>query len=243
MELKGKVALVTGSGIRLGRAIAKALAEEGCDLAMHYNGSAEEAASLRVELQSLGGTYELFQADLSEAGQIENLIESIYAQFSHLDILVNNAGSYPKGKGLETDLLMLQQVFSLNLFAQILLIKAYALHLPETASGKVVNISDSKVFKHGTDHFAYRLTKSAVNEMTMQFALELAPRITVNAVAPGIVMPLAGLEDMDMQPVAERRVPLKRIGSPEMIAENVIHLLKQDFITGQVIRVDGGENI
>jgi NAD(P)-dependent dehydrogenase (short-subunit alcohol dehydrogenase family) len=243
MELKGKVALVTGSGIRLGRAIAKALAEEGCDLAMHYNGSAEETASLREELQSLGGRYELFQADLSDAGQIENLIKSIYAQFSHLDILVNNAGSYPKGKGLETDILMLQQIFSLNLFAQILLIKAFAQHLPETASGKVVNISDSKVFKHGTDHFAYRLTKSAVNEMTMQFALELAPRITVNAVAPGIVMPLAGLEDMDMQPVIERRVPLKRIGSPEMIAENVIHLLKQDFITGQVIRVDGGENI
>jgi NAD(P)-dependent dehydrogenase (short-subunit alcohol dehydrogenase family) len=243
MELRGKVALVTGSGVRLGRAIAKALAKEGCDLAMHYNRSAVEAESLREELKVFGGRYELFQADLSSPEQINNLVASIDVKFPHLDILVNNAGIYPKGKGLETDKETLLQVFSVNLFAQILLIKAFASQLPETAYGKIVNISDSKIFRHGTDHFAYRLTKSAINEMTMQFALELAPRITVNAVAPGIMMPLAGLEGMDMQPVVERRVPLKRIGSPEMIAENVVHLLKQDFITGQIIRVDGGENI
>jgi NAD(P)-dependent dehydrogenase (short-subunit alcohol dehydrogenase family) len=243
MELRGKVALVTGSGVRLGRAIAKALAKEGCDLAMHYNRSAVEAESLREELKVFGGRYELFQADLSSPEQINNLVASIDVKFPHLDILVNNAGIYPKGKGLETDKETLLQVFSVNLFAQILLIKAFANQLPETAYGKIVNISDSKIFRHGTDHFAYRLTKSAINEMTMQFALELAPRITVNAVAPGIMMPLAGLEGMDMQPVVERRVPLKRIGSPEMIAENVVHLLKQDFITGQIIRVDGGENI
>jgi NAD(P)-dependent dehydrogenase (short-subunit alcohol dehydrogenase family) len=243
MELRGKVALITGSGVRLGRAIAKALAKEGCDLAMHYNRSAVEAESLREELIVFGGRYELFQADLSSPEQINNLVASIDVKFPHLDILVNNAGIYPKGKGLETDKETLLQVFSVNLFAQILLIKAFANQLPETADGKIVNISDSKIFRHGTDHFAYRLTKSAINEMTMQFALELAPRITVNAVAPGIMMSLAGLEGMDMQPVVERRVPLKRIGSPEMIAENVVHLLKQDFITGQIIRVDGGENI
>ena len=243
MDLKGKVALVTGSGIRLGQAIAKALAEEGCDLALHYNQSATEAESLREELKSQGGRYELFQANLSKPEEVDRLIPSIYEKFSQLDILVNNAGIYPRGEGLDTDLQTLEQVFSVNLFAQIILIKAFAKQLPEEASGRVVNISDSKVFKHGIDHFAYRLTKSAINEMTMQFALELAPRITVNAVAPGIMMPLAGLEDMDMQPVAEKRVPLKRIGNPEMIAENVVHLLKQDFITGQIIRVDGGENI
>ncbi len=243
MDLRGKTALVTGSGVRLGRAIAKALAEEGCNLALHYNSSAVEAESLREEMKGFGGCYELFQADLDDPKQIDSLIREAQKQFSYLDILVNNAGIYPKGSGLETDPGMLMQVFKVNLFSQFLLIKAFARQLPEAASGKVVNISDSKVFKRGTDHFAYRLTKNAVNEMTLQFALELAPRITVNAVAPGIIMPLAGREDMDMQSVAERRVPLKRIGSPEMIAQNVIHLLKQDFITGQIIRVDGGENI
>jgi len=243
MVLTGKVVLVTGGGIRLGRAIAKALAIEGCDLALHYHRSSDEAESLREELKIFGGHYELFQADLGDPGQIDDLMQEIHSRFSHLEILINNAGIYPKGSGLETAPATLEEVFRVNLFSQILLIKAFARQLPETEMGKVVNISDSKVFKHGIDHFAYRLTKSAVNEMTLQFALELAPRITVNAVAPGIVMPLAGHEDMDMQPVAERRVPLKRIGSPEMIAENVLHLLKQDFITGQIIRVDGGENI
>ena len=243
MDLRGKTALVTGSGVRLGREIAKALAEEGCNLALHYKSSAIEVQSLREELKVFGGRYELFQADLSDNKQVERLIQDIQVQFSHLDILVNNAGIYPKGSGLETDPDTLMQVFRVNLFSQFLLIQAFAKQLPESASGKVVNISDSKVFKRGTDHFAYRLTKSAVHDMTMQFALELAPRITVNAVAPGIMMPIAGREDMDMQPVAERRVPLKRIGDPEMIAQNVIHLLKQDFITGQIIRVDGGENI
>lgn len=243
MELNGKVALITGSGIRLGRAIASVLAEAGCDLALHYHHSAIEAKSLRDELSSFGGRYELFQADLGDPAQIDKLMHGIYSRFSHLDILINNAGIYPNGTGLEIDSTLLEEVFRVNLFSQILLIKAFARQLPENMQGKVVNISDSKVNKHGIDHFAYRLTKSAINEMTLQFALELAPRITVNAVAPGIVMPLAGREDMDMQPVVEKRVPLKRIGSPEMIAENVLHLLKQDFITGQIIRVDGGENI
>ncbi|MEA4812083.1 MAG: SDR family oxidoreductase [Anaerolineaceae bacterium] len=243
MELKGKTALVTGSGIRLGRAIAKALAKQGCNLALHFNRSSAEAESLKKEINHFGGEYLLFQADLSQESEIKSLMMRISDSFDCLQILVNNAGIYPKGKGLEVDSKTLQEVFQLNLFSQIALIQAFAGQLPPPAEGRIVNISDSKVFKRGTDHFAYRLTKSAINEMTMQFALELAPRITVNAVAPGIMMPLAGNEDMDMQPVAERRIPLKRIGSPEMIAENVIHLLKQDFITGQIIRVDGGENI
>lgn len=243
MELKGKVALVTGSGIRLGREIAEALAKEGCDLALHYHRSFHEVESLREELKIFGGKYEIFQADLGDPRQIDGMMHEVHSMFSHLEILINNAGIYPKGSGIETDSATLEKVFRVNLFSQILLIKAFAKQLSESEQGKVVNISDSKVFKTGIDHFAYRLTKSAVNEMTRQFALELAPRITVNSVAPGIVMPLAGHEDMDMQPVAERRVPLKRIGSPQMIAENVLHLLKQDFITGQIIRVDGGENI
>lgn len=243
MDLQGKTALVTGSGIRLGRAIAQALAAQGCHLALHFNRSKEEAEALLTELQTFGGKYQLFQADLGSADQIDQLFKNILQSFPKVDILINNAGIYPKGNGLEADAESLMQVFGINLFSQILLIKQFVRQLPQEDSGKIVNISDAKVFKRGFDHFAYRLTKIAINEMTCQFALELAPRITVNAVAPGIMMPLAGREDVDMQAVAEKRVPLKRIGSPEIIAENVIHLLKQDFITGHIVRVDGGENI
>jgi len=107
--------------------------------------------------------------------------------------------------------------------------------------GKVINISDARVFRHETDHFSYRVTKDAINTITAMFALELAPNITVNAIAPGIMLPLQGYEHVDLLAVADRQIPLRQIGSPEIVAQNVLHILNQDFMTGHVIRVDGGE--
>ncbi len=241
MELKGKNALITGSGIRLGRAIALALAAEGCNLALHYHHSAEEVHEVQTAALSMGVQAEIFQADLSDPNQLQQLIQAVTTAFGHIDILINNAGVYLKGKGMETTPEILDQVFKINLFAPLLLTRAFAQQLPEGFEGKVINISDAKVFRHQPDHFAYRLTKNSINEMTALFALELAPTITVNAIAPGVMLPLAGHEDADLQDLAEKRIPLKRIGSPEIIAENVLHILHQDFMTGTVIRIDGGE--
>jgi NAD(P)-dependent dehydrogenase (short-subunit alcohol dehydrogenase family) len=241
MDLKGKKALITGSGIRLGRAIALALAAEGCNLALHYHHSAEEVHEVQTAALNMGVQAEIFQADLSDPNQLQQLIQAVTTAFGHIDILINNAGVYLKGKGMETTPEILEQVFRINLFAPLLLTRAFAQQLPEGFEGKVINISDAKVFRHQLDHFAYRLTKSSINEMTALFALELAPNITVNAIAPGVMLPLAGHEDADLQDLAEKRIPLKRIGSPEIIAENVLHILHQDFMTGTVIRIDGGE--
>ncbi len=241
MELKGKNALITGSGIRLGRAIALALAAEGCNLALHYHHSAEEVHEVQTAALSMGVQAEIFQADLSDPNQLQQLIQAVTTAFGHIDILINNAGVYLKGKGMETTPEILDQVFKINLFAPLLLTRAFAQQLPEGFEGKVINISDAKVFRHQPDHFAYRLTKNSINEMTALFALELAPTITVNAIAPGVMLPLAGHEDADLQDLAEKRIPLKRIGSPEITAENVLHILHQDFMTGTVIRIDGGE--
>ena len=241
MELKGKNALITGSGIRLGRAIALALAAEGCNLALHYHHSAEEVHEVQTAALTMGVQAEIFQADLSDPNQLQQLIQAVITAFGHIDILINNAGVYLKGKGMETTPEILEQVFKINLFAPLLLTRAFAQQLPEGFEGKVINISDAKVFRHQPDHFAYRLTKNSINEMTALFALELAPTITVNAIAPGVMLPLAGHEDADLQDLAEKRIPLKRIGSPEIIAENVLHILHQDFMTGTVIRIDGGE--
>jgi len=142
---------------------------------------------------------------------------------------------------LDTTPELLDQVSSLISSPPFLLTRAFAHAAAEGLHGKVINISDAKIYRHQPDHFAYRLTKSAINEMTALFALELAPNITVNAIAPGVMLPLAGREDEDLQALAQKRIPLKRIGSPEIIAENVLHILHQDFMTGTVIRVDGGE--
>jgi len=241
MDLKGKNALVTGSGIRLGRAIALALGESGCNLALHYNTSVESVIQVKSDLEKMGRKAQVFQQDLEDISHVQDLMTRVCSEFGHIDILINNAGIYPAGSGKAATPEKINRVFNVNLFSPWLLISAFANQLPREVQGKVINISDGKVFRNGTDHFSYRVTKQAINTITAMFALELAPNITVNAIAPGTMLPLQGYEHVDLQVVADRQIPLKRIGSPEIIAQNVLHILSQDFMTGDVIRVDGGE--
>lgn len=241
MDIQNKTALISGSGVRLGRAMALALAQKGCNLALHYNSSDAQVREVQAAARNCGVKAEIFQADLTNEKDIQKLIDEADSRFGFFDILINNAGVYLKGNGLDTTSEMLQQQFRLNLFAPILLTRGFASQLPKEAHGKVINISDAKVFRHEFDHFAYRLTKKSINEMTAMFALELAPRITVNAIAPGIMLPLAGKEHVDLQMLADKLVPLKKPGNPEMIAQAVLYLLEQDFITGTIIRLDGGQ--
>lgn len=244
MDLIGKTALITGSGVRLGKAIALALLQEKCNLALHYNNSIKGVNEVIDQADTQEVTLKAFQADLTNENQLKKMVDQIISVFGHFDILINNAGIYLPGRGLDTTSKMLVDQFQLNLFAPLLLTQKFAGQLPEGHPGRVINISDAKVFRHQTDHFAYRLTKSALNEMTMLMALELAGRdITVNAIAPGIMLPLAGYEHIDVKVLADKRIPLRRIGSPEIIAENVLHILRQEFMTGSIIRIDGGEAI
>lgn len=243
MNISRKTALITGSGIRLGRAIALALAERGCNLALHYNTSVEPVNEVRALVRAKHVGAELFQADLSDLTVIKQLFERIADRMGAVDILINSAAIYTSGTGLEMTKESLESTFGLNLFAPLILTKFFAQQLPEGRQGRVINISDAKTFVTRKDHFAYRLTKAALNEMTRMFAVELAPNITVNAIAPGFMLPLAGSEHIDIDAIAERRVPLKRVGSPEIVAENVIHILEQDFMTGSIIKIDGGESL
>lgn len=243
MNIHGKTALVTGGGIRLGRAIALALAAHGCNLAIHYNSSEEDALDVQKEARNSGVKAEIFRFNLEDYSTTDQLFGEINVSMGMVDILINNAGNYKRGSGLKTTQENLEASFNLNLFAPWWLIKAYVNQLDKDAPGRIVNICDAGIFRTATDHFAYRLTKKALCELTRMFALELAPRITVNAIAPGIMLPLVGYENIDMKLVAERRIPLERIGSPEIIAQNVLHILQQDFMTGSIIKVDGGENI
>ena len=243
MDLKGKNALVTGSGIRLGRAIALALGEAGCNLALHYNTSIESVSQVKSDLEKMGRKARAFQQDLEDISHVQDLMDKVCNEFGHIDILINNAGIYPAGPGKAATPEKINRVFNINLFSPWLLISAFANQLPRNAQGRVINISDGKIFRHGTDHFSYRVTKQAINTITAMFALELAPNITVNAIAPGTMLPLQGYEYVNLQVVADRQIPLKRVGSPEIVAQNVLHILSQDFMTGHVIRVDGGEFI
>ncbi len=241
MELKNKTALVTGGGVRLGRAFALALAKEGVNLIIHYNsseGPAEETAqiarSLGVKAISLG-------ANFSNLDAVEDLFPQANQHFSVVDILINNAAIYLKGTGLETDRETWEKQFQINLQAPFMLIQAFARQLPSDSKGRVLNIADAQIAKHQIDHFAYQLTKHSLAEMTRMFAKELAPRIIVNALALGIMLPLAGKEDVDLQAYAEKHVPLNQTGNPKIAAENALHLIKSDFTTGAILRVDGGQ--
>ena len=241
MELKGKTALVTGGGIRLGRAFALALAREGVNLAVHYNNSEEPAEETAQKARDLGVQAVTVGANFSDINEIQAVFPKALAHFESLDILINNAAIYLRGNGLETTREDWEKQFRINLQAPFMLIQSFARQLPQERLGRVLNIADAQIIQSKPDHFAYRLTKYGLVEMTRMFALELAPQITVNALGLGIMLPLAGNEDADLQAYADKHVPLKRAGSPEIAAQNALHLIKSDFTTGAFLRVDGGQ--
>ena len=241
MELRDKNALITGGGIRLGRAMALALAKEGANVIVHYNNSRQPAVETAQDARKLGVRAEAIGADFTDLDAVDDLIPQALTCFNHLDILINNAAIYLRGTGLETDREIWEKQFRINLQAPFILTQAFARQLPSDRPGRVLNIADAQIIQQKPDHFAYRLTKHGVAEMTHMFAIELAPQITVNALGLGIMLPLADREDVDLQAYAEKYVLLKRTGSPEIAAENALHLIKSDFTTGAFLRVDGGQ--
>lgn len=241
MELKNKTALVTGGGIRLGRAFALALAQEGVNLVVHYNRSAAPAEETVQLAKAFGVDAIALGADFSDLSAIQSVFPQAFNHFECVDILINNAAIYLKSTGLETDLETWEKQFRINLQTPFLLIQAFANQLPKNRPGRILNIADAQIRKLQPSYFAYRLTKIALVEMTRMFAAELAPNITVNALGLGVMLPLAGKEDVDLQAYAEKHIPLKRTGSPQIAAENALHLIKSDFTTGTFLRVDGGQ--
>lgn len=241
MELKGKTALVTGGGIRLGRAYALALAGEGVNLAVHYNRSASPAEETAQIAREMGVEAITVGADFNDLAAVEALFPEILSHFKVVDILINNAAIYLRGSGMETNREEWESQFRINLQTPFILIQNFASQLPQGRPGRILNIADAQILQHRPDHFAYRLTKLALVEMTRMFALELAPNITVNAFAPGIMLPLADREDVNLEAYAKTHVPLRRTGNPEIAVENALHLIRSDFTTGAFLRVDGGQ--
>ena len=240
MKLLGRKALVTGGGVRLGRAIALALGEEGCDVAVHYHRSVAAAEDVAAQIVALGRRAVPIAADLCDAPTCAPLVEEAREWLGGLDVLVNSAAIFLPGELADTSLAAWERQLALNVRAPFLLSQAFARALPHDASGKIVNIGDARVRRPGRDHLAYRVSKAALTHMTEVLALELAPRITVNAVAPGAMLAAGGDEEALAQRVASV-VPLRRAGGARPIADAVLYLLCEDFATGVVLPVDGGE--
>ena len=242
MNLKDKVAIVTGGGIRVGRAIVLALAVRGCNVLIHYGRSDDEAKQTQRDAQALGVQAEIFSADLAQADAAQQVVDEAVRVFGRIDILINSAAIFPENDTfINSDADRFDKLMAVNLRAPYLLSRAFSKAVGDEQQGKIVNITDARIFIPNTDHFVYRFTKLSLKAFTEMAALELAPNVTVNAVALGAILPPPGKDDSYLQDIANKRVPLNRPGSTEIVAENVVHLLQQDFITGVTIKLDGGE--
>ena len=241
MELRGKVALVTGGGHRVGRALAEALAGRGAAVAVHYNESAAGAEEAVRAIEFRGGRAGAFGADLTRDDAPDRLVAAVIERFGALDVLVNSAAVMVRTRFGETKAAVWDSMFALNLRAPFFLSQAAAPHLRE-ARGAIVNIADLAAFESWPDFIPHGISKGGVVQMTRSLARILAPDVRVNAIAPGTV-----LMPKDTQPeVVERfnaTTPLRRLGSPADVAQAMLYLLEADYVTGETIIVDGGRHV
>ena len=241
MEIDGRVALVTGAGTRVGRAIALALGQAGMRVGVHYMGSEKGARQTADEIIAVGSEARTLPGDLTDPATAPRLVEHTAKVFGSLDVLVNSAAVLlrtPVGEVLVEDW---DAMFALNLRAPFFLCQAAARVMRERG-GAIVNIADLAAFETWRGYIPHSITKAGIVQMTRGLAHALAPKIRVNAIAPGAVLLPEGMT----QDQAEKLIattPLGRIGSPDDVAQAVLYLLSADYVTGETIIVDGGRHV
>jgi pteridine reductase len=235
-NLAGRTALVTGAGKRLGRAISLGLAARGVNVVIHYNRSGGEASSLLEEVQALDARGWLVAADLEDPGQLDTLFDRAASQAGPIDILVNNASIWPQQTLWDVTDQSLTQAMRVHALAPLVMARALA---RQRRPGHVINMLDTRVTSYDRDHAAYHVSKRSLLTLTRMLALELAPDVAVNAVAPGLLLPPEGQDESYLERLAHTN-PLHRHGGPQDIVDAVLFLLTSRFVTGQVLYVDGG---
>ena len=243
MDIKDRVVLITG-GKRIGQVVALELARRGADIATAYRGSRAEAEQTVADVTALGRRAEAIQADVSHEDQCRALVEETLARLGRLDVLINMASIYRPRPLMTMTANEWDEDLNVNLRAAFIASQAAARHM-QAGGGRIVNFSDwlaasgRPAYK---DFVAYYVAKAGVKALTEALALELAPKILVNAIAPGPILPPPDLTPEENADVA-RATPLGRWGGEMEIAKAVLTLVESDFITGETIRVDGGRHL
>ena len=240
--LAGKAALVTGGGVRVGRAISLALAAAGADVAIHYRRSRSEAESAALEVRSAGRRSVTIEADLAQPEDCRRVVRESIAALGPLDFLVHSAANFYRAPLEETDETLWDLAMDVNCRAGFLMAREAAPAL-RSRGGRIVLVSDFLAENPERNYFAHSVSKAAVEGLVRALAVALAPDVAVNGVAPGTVLPPEGTSAEEVERLA-RRLPARRIGSAEDVAATVVFLCAGPaFLTGQVIRVDGGRSI
>ena len=237
-------ALVTGAAKRIGACIARTLHGRGCDVVLHYHGSADAAGQLAAELNALrDGSATIVQADLADGDALERVAAEVRSRTTRLDLLVNNASRFFPTTVGETSRAQWDDLMESNLAGPYFLTQAL---LPElkAARGSVVNILDVYATRPLKRHVAYTMAKAGLQMMTLALAKELGPEVRVNGVAPGAILwPENDMSEAEQQKILEK-VVLGKAGAPEDIASAVAYLgLDAPYVTGQVLAVDGGRSL
>jgi pteridine reductase len=242
MELQHRVALVTGAGRRLGRAMAAALAGRGMTVAIHHHASSQGAYNLRQEILDSGGRAACFDADLTDAAAARSLPERVVQELGRLDVLVNSAAVMHRLSLEQTTPEQWDGILNLNLRAVFFCTQGAAPAL-RASRGKVINLADLAGLEPWSGFAAHSVSKAGVVMLTKVLALSLAPDVTVNAIAPGAVL-VPDEYDAEERERLARATPLRRLGDPADVIAALLYLLEGgDFVTGEVLVVDGGRRI
>ncbi|MGB5525532.1 MAG: SDR family oxidoreductase [Gemmatimonadota bacterium] len=237
----GRRALVTGGAVRVGRAISLALGRAGYEVGVHYRTSQGDAAATVKDLKRMGGRAQAFRADLADPAQIHGMFDQVDQQLGGIDLLVNSAAIFPRSDALTLSAEDWDRVFEINTRAPFLCAQQAARRM--TAGSSIVNITDTGADEAWPSYVPYVASKAAVVSFTRGLARAWAPDIRVNAVAPGpVLLPGDESSESDELLAAERTV-LGRVGTPEDVASAVLYLDRASYVTGEVIRVDGGHHL
>ncbi len=237
--LAGQAALVTGGAMRLGAALAEGLAKAGANVVLHCNRSLPAAEELAEALRTQGAAAAVVQADLRDPAAADALVGEAISRFGSLDILINNASIFDDVAFANMNADNVLENVSVNAVAPMLAARRFA---AQGREGVVVNLLDAMTADYDRKHVPYHLSKRMLSDLTRIMALEFAPSVRVNAVAPGLILPPPGKDESYLKELVHSN-PLHRYGAPSDIVKAALFLIDASFVTGQILYVDGGRNM